>query len=95
MCFPYSLADDPSPLNFTLQSSVHSEQTGPSTSFVGQPPTCPPNFRLFDPDVYARPDARGIPGPLWELSDVRLDYRGGDYAGVYIVFKKRQDPMSM
>lgn len=94
--FTYSLTDDlPSPLDSTLQSSAHSGQTGQATGFIGQSPSRPPNFRLSHPDVSARPDARGIPSPLWELFEVKLDYIGGDYARVCIVFKKRQDPMSM
>jgi hypothetical protein len=40
------------------------------------------------PEVYARPNEQGIPGPLWELIYADLDYQGGDDLRVIIHFRK-------
>ncbi len=69
---------------------VHSERADdPGASFhvasMVQAMTSPP---YLYPEVYARPGAQGIPGPLWELSNSTLDYEGGDDLCVVIYFKK-------
>jgi len=40
------------------------------------------------PEIFARPDAQGIPGPLWELVDAAVDYAGSDDLRVVIHFRK-------
>jgi hypothetical protein len=79
-------------LNSSLQPNVPSGQAGnQSASFqVGQPPTM--TWHDLRPEVFARPDAQGIPGPLWQLIDAALDYEGGDDLRVVIQFRRIRSP---
>jgi hypothetical protein len=46
---------------------------------------------LHLPEVLASPgspDEQGIPGRLWQLMDADLDYQGGEYLRVVILFRK-------
>jgi hypothetical protein len=78
------------PLNFPLQPNVPNGQAGtgnPSASFpvTDQPPT------WYDrhPNVFARPDAQGIPAPVtWRLIYASIDYEDGDDLRVVIHFRK-------
>ena len=86
--------DRSSPFKFTPQPNAQGEQPwGPGASFTGHPAaptdsTCPPNFQ--PPQVYARPNAQGIPSPTWQLSQSWIDYEGGEDLRLIILFKKIQ-----
>ena len=96
MYFAYNLTNKPPPpselpLNTSRQPTVSSGRAGtgnPGASFqvTGQPPTMAWHDR--HPEIFARPDAQGIPGPLWELVDAAVDYAGSDDLRVVIHFRK-------
>ncbi|KAF8499000.1 hypothetical protein F5888DRAFT_129356 [Russula emetica] len=73
--------------------NVPSGQAGiPGANFqvAGQPATM--TWQDLHPEIFARPDAHGIPGPLWELSYASLDYQGGDDVRVVIHFRRIRSP---
>lgn len=49
-----------------------------------------PNWQDLHPDIFARPNAQGIPGPLWQLFNAAVEYQGGEDLRVLIHFKKVQ-----
>ena len=83
-----------SPFNFKLQSNVHSGQTREAgATFIEHPTSVvpyPPSLSVQPPSpgIYARPNAQGIPAPIWQLSQSWVDYEGGDDLYVVTLFKK-------
>lgn len=77
----------------TLPNLPNGQAGNPSASFqaAGQPPTMP--WRDLHPDVFATPDAQGVPGPLWRLIYAALDYEGGDDLRVVIHFRRIRSPL--
>jgi hypothetical protein len=43
---------------------------------------------LHLPEVLARPNEQGNPGPSWQLADADLEYEGGDDLRVIIHFRR-------
>lgn len=72
----------------TQPNLPNGQASNPGSSFqvAGQPPTMP--WRGLYPDLFARPDAQGIPGPLWEMNHVEVNHQGGDDLQVVIHFRK-------
>lgn len=80
-------------LNSSLQPNVPVGQAagnpGPSSQVAGQPPTVASlAWDEVYPNICARPDEQGIPGPLWQLVDVAVNQPGGDDLYVITHFKK-------
>jgi hypothetical protein len=80
--------------NFKLQSNVHSGQTREAEATFTEHPASigsyPPSLSVQPPSprVYARPNAQGIPTPIWQLSQSWVDYDGGEDLYVITLFKK-------
>ena len=77
----------------SLQPNVPSQAGNPSASYqvAGQPPTVAwPDWQNLHPNIFARPNAQGIPGPLWQLFNAAVEYQGGEDLRVLIHFKKVQ-----
>jgi len=81
-----------SPFNFTSQQTVHVGQTETAgATFTEHPPEQTPYHPRVQPpppQVYAMPNAQGIPTPIWQLSQTWIDYEGGDDLRLTILFKK-------
>jgi hypothetical protein len=77
-------------LNSSLQPNVPVGQAagnpGPSFQIAGQPPAWA--WDEVRPNICARPDEQGIPGPLWQLVNVAVEQPGGDDLYVITHYKK-------
>jgi hypothetical protein len=81
-------------LNSSLQPNVPraNEQAAGNPGASIQVANQPPSMAWHDlyPNICARPNAQGIPPPLWDLFNVAVDQRGDDDLHVIVHFKRRQ-----